>query len=91
MPDADPRLMTIFGEALEQPDPAARTAYLDRVCAGDAHLRRRVEALLTAHDGAGRFLEPDSATVLASPTLSPPDATGTFAPDAHPPSVMVTG
>ena len=29
MPDADPNLMTIFAEALERTDPAARAAYLD--------------------------------------------------------------
>ena len=50
MSDANPGLMTIFADALEQPDLVARTAYLDRVCAGDASLRRRVEALLAAHD-----------------------------------------
>ena len=53
--------MTIFAEALERTDPAARAAYLDGACAGDAALRQRVEALLAAHDGAGRFLEPDSS------------------------------
>ena len=31
-----------------------------RECGGDAELRRRVEALLAAHDGAGRFLEGDA-------------------------------
>ena len=52
-------MMTIFAEALERTDPAARAAYLDIACRDDAALRRRVEALLAAHDGAGRFLEPD--------------------------------
>jgi hypothetical protein len=60
MPDAAPNLMTIFAEALERTDPAARAAYLDAACEGDSALRQRVEALLAAHDGAGRFLEPDS-------------------------------
>ena len=32
MPDADPGLMTLFAEALERTDPAARAAYLDRAC-----------------------------------------------------------
>ena len=34
--------------------PEARAAYLDRACGGDAELRRRVEALLDAHDRGGR-------------------------------------
>ena len=63
MPDADPGLMTLFAEALERTDPAERAAYLDGACAGDAALRCRVEALLAAHDGAGRFLEPDATGV----------------------------
>ena len=57
MPDSDPSLMTIFSEALERTEPAARTAYLDAVCGDDAPLRQRVLALLAAHGGAGRFLE----------------------------------
>jgi serine/threonine protein kinase/WD40 repeat protein len=71
MPDPDPRLMTIFGEALELADPVARTAYLVQACGEDADLRRRVEALLSAHAGAGRFLEPERTHVLeASPNNS---------------------
>ena len=46
----------MFQEALES-DPAARSAFLDASCAGDAELRVRVETLLAAHDGAGSFLE----------------------------------
>ncbi len=61
MPDAHPDLMTVFAEALERTDPAERAAYLDGACGDDAALRRRVEALLAAHDGAGRFLEGDPA------------------------------
>jgi len=46
----------IFGEALDLP-PAARAAFLDRACAGDTTRRARLEALLSAHDSAGDFLE----------------------------------
>ena len=67
MPDAARALMTIFAEALERTDPAARAAYLDRSCGDDAALRRRVEALIAAHDGAGRFLEGDP-TGTSEPT-----------------------
>ena len=67
MPDNDANLMTIFAEALERTDPGARAAYLDGVCGDDSSLRRRVETLLAAHAGAGRFLEGDS-TGLSQPT-----------------------
>ena len=91
MPDADPGLMTIFAEALERTDPAARAAYLDGACGDDAALRRRVEALLAAHDGAGRFLEPDP-TGMSEPTspetLATTPASG---PETRPPSELATG
>jgi len=67
MPENDPKLMTVFTEALERTDPAARAAYLDGACGDDATLRQRVEALLAAHDGAGRFLEGD-AIGMSEPT-----------------------
>src|SRR5207344_3308274 len=38
---------TIFADALVH-SPEARPAYLDKACAGDGKLRRRVEALLKA-------------------------------------------
>ncbi len=68
MPDAVPNLMTVFAEALERTDPAARAAYLDGACGEDAPLRRRVDALLAAHDGAGRFLEGEP-NEMSEPTL----------------------
>src|SRR6476661_951186 len=72
MSDANAGLMTIFGEALDLSDPAARAAYLDRACGENAALRERVEALLAAHAGAGRFLEPDA------PPSNPSAVTGTL-------------
>ena len=48
--------MQIFTEALRLP-PEARRDYLDRTCAGDENLGRKVQALLRANDRAGRFLE----------------------------------
>jgi serine/threonine protein kinase len=83
--------MTIFAEALEQPDPAARADYLDRACGGDATLRGRVEALLAAHAGAGHFLEPDVAAMSEEPTQLPPDATVAFEPEPRPPTDLLTG
>jgi WD40 repeat protein/serine/threonine protein kinase len=37
--------------------PEERVAYLDKACAGDADLRKRVEGLLQAHEQVGDFLE----------------------------------
>jgi serine/threonine-protein kinase len=39
----------------------ARAAALDQLCGTDTNLRREVEALLTAHDSAGAFLETSAA------------------------------
>src|SRR5215472_9385788 len=43
------RIQGVF-QAVAELSPAERTALLERECAGDAELRRRVEALLKAHD-----------------------------------------
>src|SRR6266550_4892079 len=53
------RLQTIeeiFHAALEQ-EPDRLNAFLDETCAGDDVLRRKVEALLASHQGAGSFIE----------------------------------
>jgi serine/threonine protein kinase/regulation of enolase protein 1 (concanavalin A-like superfamily) len=61
---ADPnRVKELFLAATELPDPAARAAYLDAECGGDAPLRERVEALLRAHDPATSFLNTAAAVV----------------------------
>ena len=59
--------VAIFTEALKHP-VAEREAFLDRACAGDAELRRKVEALLRAYERLGDFLEtpplkPDSSVL----------------------------
>src|SRR4051794_36190415 len=71
MTSASPRLMTIFNEGLDQPDDAAQAAYLDRACGEDAELRRRVEALLAAHRGAGGFVDLDPTDAPQDPTNDP--------------------
>jgi hypothetical protein len=48
--------VAVFTEALKIPVPE-RSAFLDRTCAGDENLRRKVEALLRAYDRIGSFLE----------------------------------
>jgi serine/threonine protein kinase/tetratricopeptide (TPR) repeat protein len=46
----------LFAAALEINVADERSAYLDRACDGDDHLRARIEALLRAHEQAGSFL-----------------------------------
>jgi WD40 repeat protein/serine/threonine protein kinase len=59
---ADPiRLEAIFAAALAKASLPERAAYLDDACAGHAELRRRLDALLKAHDDAGSFLERPAA------------------------------
>jgi hypothetical protein len=70
----------LFLAVLDLPDPAARAAYLDRACAGNAALRAGVEALLRSHEGAGSFLD--------EPAVAPPGweaaATGVLGGEATP-------
>jgi len=40
----------LFIAALQIDDPAERAAYLDQACGGDNELRKRLDALLAAHD-----------------------------------------
>jgi len=49
------RELTVFTEALKIP-VRERAAFLQRACASDEALRRKVEALLKAHDNVGDFL-----------------------------------
>jgi tetratricopeptide (TPR) repeat protein len=49
MPDPE-RVQALFLAAVECDDPEERAAVLDAQCFGDVDLRRRVEALLSAHD-----------------------------------------
>jgi serine/threonine protein kinase/tetratricopeptide (TPR) repeat protein len=69
---APPSAKEIFLAAIEKPTPAERAAFLDQVCAGDAALRQRVEALLQAHDEPGSFLN--------KPPAAEPGDTGDVAP-----------
>src|SRR5438105_12126302 len=85
----------VFLAVLDLPEPAARAAYLEAACGGDAAKRARVEALLRSHEAAGSFLaepavaapEPGHAATRAF--AAAPDAEdtrtggGTSAPDAE--------
>jgi WD40 repeat protein/serine/threonine protein kinase len=60
---ADPkRVEAIFTAALTKASLEERACYLDEACAGDAELRRRIEALLKAYDDAGSFLQSPAAS-----------------------------
>ena len=48
--------VAIFTEALRMP-AQERDAFLERVCGSDLNLRKRIAALLRAHDRVGDFLE----------------------------------
>jgi serine/threonine protein kinase len=71
MKDASPQILSIFGEALECPSAEERAAYLDRICCGDAGLRSKVEALITANARLGHFLEGNAAPGLAGTLIGP--------------------
>jgi len=65
----------LFSAALDRPDAAARAALLDEVCAGDPERRRRIDALLQSHEGAGSFLVTPAA-VVPNPADGHPAASG---------------
>ena len=76
-------LKAIFWDALDQSPGADRRGYLDRACGDDPDLRARVEALLGAHDDAGRFLEvpvltPTATWELPGPLEAPGMAVGPY-------------
>jgi hypothetical protein len=76
--------IAVFAAALELPADQ-RGAYLDQACAGDADLRRQVEALLRVHDDAGSFF--DKLSSVARPTSAEgemPDSSGTIRFPASP-------
>jgi serine/threonine protein kinase len=57
---------SIFLAMLEIEDLAARSAYLDRACAGDPALRSQVEQLLQAHQEPGPFMERPAPALVAT-------------------------
>jgi hypothetical protein len=61
------RLESVFTIALAQATPEDLARYLAEACGDDTELRRRVEGLLKAHDGAGGFL--DQPAVATVPTI----------------------
>ena len=74
MPLDPARVQAVFLAAVECHEPAARAGVLDRECATDAELRRRVEALLRACEEPNRLLD--------QPIVGP--ASNGFVPSARP-------
>src|SRR5262245_36674813 len=68
------RVQSIFVAAADLPLADERAACLDQACAGDAELRRRVEALLQAHDNPDSWLPPPAARPEG--TVDSPPAAG---------------
>lgn len=80
MSDQSPAEVVFFA-ALEKSTPAERTAYLNETCVGNDALRRRVEAMLTAHMQIGQFLERpvvEATSVAALGGLECPEADLSF-------------
>ncbi len=76
MPIDPKRVQAVFLSATACDDPAARAAVLDRECATNPDLRRRVEALLTALDHPDSLLDQsivESTVHDVASHSSPPD------------------
>ncbi len=66
------QLDTLFHSALQR-DRGERAVFLDEACGGDKSLRKQVEALLAAHDNAGRFIERPAIEVEAQRVAADPE------------------
>src|SRR5690349_16874620 len=76
MPADLPRVKQLFLAAADPP-PAERAAFLDQACGADTDLRRRVDALLAAHDAPGGPLgQAPPAADDSTAAYHPADAAG---------------
>jgi eukaryotic-like serine/threonine-protein kinase len=71
MPLDPKRVQAVFLEAVNYHDSVEREAILHRECGQDEELRRRVEALLRAHDQFNDFLNQPFVGPRAWPGHSP--------------------
>ena len=71
MAENSERVVEIFSKAIELPT-GERTAFLDRACAGDDELRRKLENWLKCNDQVGTFLEEPVGTMGEEGTKAPP-------------------
>ena len=67
----------IFEEAISRSDPDEQAAYLQAACGNDLDLRRRLDALLIAHNQGHEFLEVPAANLSATKLQSSPEVAGT--------------
>ncbi|MGQ0627100.1 MAG: protein kinase domain-containing protein, partial [Phycisphaerales bacterium] len=74
------KLQEIFEHVIDL-ERAQREGYLASACGDNAALRKEIEALLRAHDGAAKF--------LASPTADSAAAVGTAAPIREGPGTRI--
>jgi tetratricopeptide (TPR) repeat protein/serine/threonine protein kinase len=73
------RVQAVFQAALEAPDPAARAAVLERECATDPEVSRRVQALLQAYENPASILDrPPLAAMPVTVDDAPPERPGTI-------------
>src|SRR5206468_7187167 len=64
-PSAD-RVESLLAAAVDIDSEAQRRAFVERACAGDGRLRRRVEELIENHFRAGSFLESPAPKLVAT-------------------------
>ena len=62
---------SLFHQALQQPDAAARAAFLDQACANQPELRARLDKLLQAHDAPAGLFDKLAAEADTSDDASP--------------------
>ncbi len=84
------RAKSLFLNASELADPAARVAYLERECGGDAELRARVEALLAADGGGAPVLDEDLTGALEPTSPATLEATAASRAETRLPSELAT-
>ena len=73
------RVQAVFQAALEAPDRAARAAVLERECATDPEVSRRVQALLQAYENPASILDrPPVAALPVTVDDAPPECPGTM-------------
>ena len=73
------RVQAVFQAALEAPDRAARAAVLERECATDPEVSRRVQALLQAYENPASLLDrPPVEPVPVTVDDAPPECPGTM-------------
>jgi len=74
------QMEALFDAARQLTSPAARRTFLDEACAGDATLRARVEALLSAQSDADKFFSEIAPFASTPPPGAGNSAAGTGSP-----------